>query len=142
MPAPLLFTVSAESPPSGVDANYPAPIDIQGGSVLVLVTENVVASELEPFVTVEFLTGGPGLYVVHARGHINTPARDVSLERVFVATPALEPGLYHVRVTTEEGVSNVEEDAVLAQAFAERHKVLATRAKWASAWDTGPRRLR
>lgn len=136
LPPPTISTVRSEPGPTAPVVS-PAVIDEEGGSILVVHGTNFDAD-----MVVELVLGGPGTYAAVASCYIFDARYDVQRTRCYVGTPAVERGLYHVRVTTSGGDSNVLEDVVAARAFAYRRKVLEVRSKWAPKWNTGPRILR
>lgn len=61
--------------------------------------------------------------------------------RVFAGTPALEDGVYDLRVTTAGGVSGILSGALTYELFADEVKVHHVRQKLARKWKTGRRLL-
>lgn len=131
VPAPTLTNVVADVP-EGISTNGPAVVDARGGTVLSLLGTGFSAPA-----TVEVLAGGS----VVAEAFLFDDVFDLSRTRVYVGSPALEPGLYGVRVTTEGGVAELA-DAIAARPFADEYKTASTRGKFAPKWLTGPRILR
>ena len=136
LPPPSLIAVVSE-PDVAAETTEPAVIAEQGGTVCFVLGTNFA----DPM-TVELLTGGPGTYVVVAEGYIVNARYDIDSSRCYFGAPSLERGLYHLRVTTEGGESNVLEDVIAARWFAEEYKTLSVRSKFSASWDTGPRILR
>ena len=112
------------------------------GTILTITGTNFFASEDEPFITIEVLIGTLGFYTVVGTCFVFDPEFDIARNRIFAGSPALLQGLYHLRVTTEGGVSNVLEDVLAARLFAEEYKTLSVRGKFGPKWRTGPRLLR
>jgi hypothetical protein len=92
--------------------------------------------------TVQILTGGPGGYVVVGTGYIYDAEFDLKRNKLFFGAPALEDGLYHLRITTDGGESGVLEDVLEARLFSEEYKTVSVRGKYAGVWKTGSRVLR
>lgn len=61
--------------------------------------------------------------------------------RVFAHTPALEDGVYDLRVTTDGGPSAIFAGALTYELFAEEVKVLRARQSVTNKWVTGRRML-
>lgn len=136
LPPPSLIGVSSSPGPTAQTAG-PAVVDENGGTVCLVVGNNF----FDPM-TIDILTGGPGAYTVVGTGYVVTPKFDLQRNRCYFGAPALERGLYHIRVTTAGGVSGVLHDAIAAREFADEFKTVSVRSKYASKWETGPRRLR
>jgi len=137
---PTLSAVASEhgttAPSSG-----PAVIAVRGGTICRVVGSSFFASAAAPFVTIEFLIG-VAPYTAVGTGYVFDPALDVTASRIIFGAPALEKGLYHLRVTTAGGSSGVLEDVIAARFFAEEYKTLSVRGKFSAKWATGPRILR
>lgn len=141
LPPPTLIGVSSEPGPIAPNLN-PAVVAIRGGTVCKVLGMNFFARDESPFVDVEILRGGPGAYIVVGTGFVFDPDFDVARNRIFFGAPALERGLYHLRVITDGGASNVLENVIAARLFAEEFKTVSVRGKFAPKWATGPRLLR
>jgi len=136
LPVPTLIGVSALG---DFDASTtgPAAVDFRGGTICILAGTGFFDPTL-----IEVLSGGPGNYVVEGIGYVVTPEFDLTRSTIYFGAPHLtRDGLYHLRATTDGGVSNVLPGVLLAQQFAEEFKTLSVRGKFAPAWDTGPRLL-
>lgn len=136
LPPPTISSVRSDPGPTA-GSSGPSVIDEEGGSIL-----TVHGTNFDEAMIVELVLGGPGTYAAVAECYIFDARYDVTRSRCYVGTPAVERGLYHVRVTTTGGMSNVLEDVVAARDFAYRRKVLEARSKFSPKWDTGPRILR
>lgn len=123
-------TGSAAPPPTLVSAS-PSVVERRGGTVVAL-----FGSNFQDPLTVELLQGG----VVIADGYIFDPRFDLTRNRVYVGMPALDDGVYDVRVTTDGGTATAL-GIIEAKLHAEEHRVVANRAKWAQPWDVGERYL-
>ena len=141
LPPPSLIAVTSDPGPTA-EVTSPAVVAERGGTILTIVGTNFFASDDAPFVTIEALLGGPGSYQVVGTCFVFDPEFDVARNRIFAGAPALLQGLYHLRVTTEGGESNVLENVIAARLFAEEYKTLSVRGKFAPKWRTGPRHLR
>ena len=141
LPPPTLIGVTSAPGPTA-ESSSPAVVAERGGTILTVIGTNFFASEDEPFVTIEVLLGGPGGYQVVGTCFVFDPEFDVARNRIFCGAPALLNGLYHLRVTTEGGESNVLENVIAARLFAEEYKTLSVRGKFSPKWRTGPRLLR
>lgn len=132
---PTVTTVATEDAPPGLATFNPAPVDVRGGTILRILGADFIDPQ------VEVLYGSAPSYDV-AGECIGYDARyDVSGTRIFVGTPALVAGLYHLRVTTAAG-STVIESALAARPFAHEFKTVSVRGKYAPVWKTGERLLR
>ena len=114
----------------------------RGGTVCTVFGTNFFARELHPYIDVELLTGGAGSYTVVATGYVFDPEFDIFPNKVHFGAPALQSGLYHLRVTTDGGATSVLENVIEARLFAEEYKSVSVRAKYAPVWKTGTRFLR
>lgn len=136
LPPPTLIAITSDPGPTA-STSSPAVVAERGGTICTLVGTNFA----DPM-TVEILRGGGGAYTVVAEGYIFDPRYDIQRGRCYVGAPALEVGLYSVRVTTAGGTSGVLADVLASRRFAEEFKTLSVRGKWAPVWATGPRLLR
>jgi hypothetical protein len=137
LPPPTIVGVASYPGPTA-PASSPAVIDENGGTICLVVGTNFY----DP-ITIDFLTGpGGGPYTVVAQGYVFDPRFDLTQTRCMFSAPALERGLYHVRVTTGGGSSAVLEDAFAARRFADEFKTVSVRGKFSPVWETGPRILR
>lgn len=141
LPPPTLIGVSSD-PGETAPTTNPAVVAIRGGTICKALGTNFFTRDSRPFIDIEILTGGPGAYVVVGTGYVFDPDFDIKSNLVFFGAPALARGLYHVRVTTDGGTSNVLTDAIAARLFAEEYKTVSVRGKFAPKWATGPRLLR
>lgn len=141
LPPPSLVATSSEPGPIA-PASGPAVIACRGGTICRIVGTNFVADEVAPYVQIDFLIGTGGSYTQVGTGYVFDPTFDVSRNRLTFGSPRLEPGLYHVQVTTPGGASGVLEDAFAARYFADEYKTTAVRGKFSPKWATGPRILR
>lgn len=134
---PTLLGVSSFPGPTASPSS-PAVISRIGGTVCI-----AIGTDFYDPMTIEFLTGDViGGYTVVGTGYVFFPRYDVESSRVFFGAPALADGLYHLRISTDSGVSGVLEDVIESRLFAEEHKVLSVRDKYAERWRVGPRILR
>ncbi len=137
LPVPTLIGVSSFPEPTAPSTG-PAVVAEQGGTVCLAVGTGFI----DPM-TIEVLIGNSGgPYTVVAEGYIVDPEFDLEAQRVYFGAPALERGLYHLRVTHDGGSSAVLENVLSARWFAEEFKTLSARGKFSSKWATGPRILR
>lgn len=134
---PTILGVSSDPGPLASRTN-PAVVDEKGGTICTL-----LGSGFSDPILVEVLMGSFGSYEVVGEGYVVEPRYDLQSNRVIFGAPALEgDAYYHLRVTTEGGESDVLEDCLRALPFADRLKIVSTRAKWADAWVAGARVMR
>lgn len=136
LPPPALIGVSSDPGPTAPRTG-PAVVDVLGGTVCLLLGTNFV----DPM-TIDIGLGVGGGFTALARGYIFDPEFDLEANRVYFGAPALEAGLYNVRVTTGGGESGVLAGALAARPFADEYKVASVRGKFSTKWATGPRILR
>jgi len=113
-----------------------ALVERRGGTVV-----TISGTNFRDPLTIEILTGASPSFTVVGTGFLFDPEFDLLSNRAFVGMPALEDGTYHLRVTTEGGVSNVILDALEWDLFPEEYKIHRTRKGFARVWDVGPRFL-
>lgn len=147
LPPPTLISVSSE-PGATASRSEPAVVARRGGTIL-----RVIGTNFFDPVTVEILRGGAGAYEVVGEAYVFDPEFDVAPNRIICGAPAFGApvaslggdrpgdGLYHVRVTTDGGTTEVLEDTIEARLFAEENKTLAVRNKYSRQWVAGPRVL-
>lgn len=104
----------------------------RGGTVLRVLGTGFVDS-----MVVDLLQAG----VFQGAGYIFDPRFDVESNRAWVGMPALDDGVYDLRVTTSGGSATLAA-AVTFKLHAEEYKVVHMRSKWPSVWDAGTRYLR
>lgn len=124
------------SPDAGTDdpalvSVTPGIANVAGGTVVALLGTNFTWP-----MTVELMLAGEVLDIAV----IADERYDLKQTRVYVGLPALDIGKYDIRITTDLGVSLLE-NAIEYRLFAEELKVETTRSKWARAWNLGPRML-
>lgn len=137
-PPPTLSGVASYPGPTAPPSS-PAVVAVRGGTILRVLGTNFVADEDRPYIEVDFLNGA--LEIV-GQGYIFDPEFDIQASHITCGAPALEAGLYSLRVTTAGGTSGILADAVAARLFAEEFKTHDVRRKWGPKWDTGDRLLR
>ncbi len=111
----------------------PGILDIEGGDVITIVGSNFYYP-----VVVELLQAN----VVLGSCYMFDPEFDLTASKLIVGTPALPQGAYDLRVSTNNGLEATLLNALTYKVFAEEVRTHQGRAKWASAWRTGPRYLR
>ena len=136
LPPPSIISVTSDPGDTAPKSN-PAVIARRGGTICTLLGTNF----FDPTI-VEVLIGGAGAYTKVAEGYIFDAEFDLKRSKLFFGAPALVDGLYHVRIVTEGGQSNVLESVLEARLFAEEYKTVSVRAKYAPVWKTGERYLR
>ena len=141
LPPPTLISVSSQPGPTAQKSN-PAVIARRGGTVCTAFGTNFFTRESRPYIDVDLLIGNLGAYEVVATGYVFDSEFDILRNKVLFGAPALQDGLYHLRITTDGGPSPVLENAIEARLFAEEYKTVSVRAKYAPVWATGPRFLR
>jgi len=141
LPPPSLIGVSSQPGPTATRSN-PAVIARRGGTICTALGTNFFTRETRPYIDVELLIGGAGAYTVVGTGYVFDPAFDILRNKVHFGAPALQDGLYHLRITTDGGASTVLENVIEARLFAEEYKSISVRAKYAPVWKTGTRFLR
>ena len=84
--------------------------------------------------------GGP--YIVVAEGYLFDPRFDITEKgsEAFAGFPAVAPAVYHLRVKTPGGLSNVLESVLDYRVFPEEGKIQKASATYASVWAT-PRKI-
>lgn len=122
-------------PPPTIITATPAIVARRGGTTVTLVGTNF----FDPM-TIEILSGTFPAYTVEGTGYYFDPAYDLRENKVYFGTPALPDGIYHIRATTSGGTA-VGIGLLDYRLFAEEHKALGVRGKFARVWDTGPRIL-
>lgn len=132
--APPTLAGVASATISIASSSSPAVVDRLGGTVITLLGSGFTLDA-----TVEIYTATLG---VVAYASIVRPELDVVAagSKIYAGCPALEPGTYGVRVVTPGGSSELA-DAIAAREFADAHKIVSVRGKWAPRWATGPRIL-
>jgi len=140
--APPTLTAVTSDPGPLAPRSGPATVAIRGGTICRVVGSSFFASAAAPFVLIELLTGSVGSYDLAGLGYVFDPEFDVTSSRIIFGAPALEAGLYHLRVTTEGGSSGVLEDVIAARLFSEEYKTVSVRGKFSPKWDSGSRILR
>jgi hypothetical protein len=133
MPAPTLTTITAVRP-----ASIPNVCDVAGGTVVLIVGTNFA-----PPVTIRVRSGSDDILDNEgkpARGFVWDVQRNLTATQIYAGMPALAAGTYNVAVITDEGTSN--EIAVEYRLYAEEHRVLSARQKFAKRWRAGARFLR
>jgi hypothetical protein len=133
IPAPTLAGVSTTPPPLAIGAS-PAVVAERGGTVATAFGTNF----FDPL-TIDILDS---FSVVVANGYVFDPEFDLQQSRVIFGVPALEVGLYGLRITTASGTTGILTDAIESRLFAEEYKTLSVRGKYSRVWKTGPRILR
>ena len=133
---PTLVSVASE-PDATAPTMSPAVVAEQGGTICRLFGTNFA----DPM-TVEIGLGSTLSFTKLGEGYIFDPEFDLRSNRVFFGAPALERGLYSIRVVTAGGTSNVLEDVLSARLFAEEYKTISVRGKFSAKWRTGPRILK
>lgn len=119
-------------PPPIVSDVHPTILEIRGGTVLGIFGEN-----FHDPMTVEVLQAGQ----VVGTGYIFDAEFDLQPNRAFAGMPALDEGVYDLRVTTAGGESNVLGGVLDYRLHSEQAKLHAGRIKFSSTWKTGPRTL-
>lgn len=122
-------------PPSLIDVS-PGLVARRGGDVVTVVGEHFDAST-----KIEILSGNAvDGFVKEADGYIFDPDFDVTGNRLFFGSPALNDGTYHVKVITDFGDA-ILEDALTYELFAEEMKIQRVHIGFATVWKAGRRLL-
>lgn len=133
LPVPTITTITAQRA-----AHEPNVCDVHGGTVVAIVGTGFISPiEVRIQVGGEYITDLEGKI---ASGYIWDPDRNVTRTQIFAGMPTLPAGSYDVSIVTGGGASNVV--AVAYRLFAEEHRVLSVRQKFAKTWRTGARFLR
>ena len=110
----------------------PGVLDVEGGDVITIVGSNFFYP-----VVVELLQAS----VVLGTCYMFDPEFDLTASRLIVGSPALPTGIYDLKVSTPNGLEATLVSALTYKVVAEEVRTHQGRAKWASAWLTGPRYL-
>ena len=119
---------SAAPPPTLIGVS-PEIVDREGGTIVLILGTNF-ADDME----VEIRKAGAAV----GTGYIFDPRFDVSLNRAYVGMPALDDGVYDLRVTTSGGVVDLL-NALDVREHANEYPVVSCRSKWSLPWSVGPR---
>lgn len=133
LPTPSISDLAIDAP--SIPGEDPAA-DVEGGTVI-----RIFGNGFFDPIEIELLTGTTGAYEVVGVGYVWNPEFDLRSNWVYFGAPALDAGLYHLRVRTDGGESNVLEDAIRYRVFAERYKIVSVRGKHSRNWETGRRLL-
>jgi hypothetical protein len=132
-PVPTITTITVQRP-----SHEPNVCDVHGGSLVAIVGTGFIAPvEVRIQVAGEYVSDLEGKI---ARGYIWDPLRNMTRTLIYAGMPALSAGAYDVSIVTDGGASNVV--SVTYRLFAEEHRVLSVRQKFAKTWRTGSRFLR
>ena len=130
------ITLDGVSSPGGLDgASW--LVDILGGDIL-----TVVGTGFSDPMIVEVLSGTSPGYLVEGTCYMFDARYDLRATKLYVGTPPLGAGVYHLRVTAPSGSTAVIEDVLKYHRFAEELKVERARVSLTKAWEVGRKLLR
>jgi len=129
----------------GIGTTTPVPVLIgitpglvarRGGDVIQLFGTGFTDPAL-----VEVLSGPVVPYTLEGTCYVFDPEFDVKRNVIWAGTPALDDGVYHLRVTTDGGPSAVLVNALTYELFSEEVKALKVRQGLNWKWRAGRRML-
>ena len=121
-----------------VNTEFDDLLETRGGTIARIFGLNFV-----PTFVPQVLVGNPGgPYLVVAEGFLFSNEFDITEKGTlaFPGMPALVPAVYHLRVKTPGGLSNVLEDVLDYRVFPEEGKIQKASATYSEAW-TVPRKI-